>query len=54
MNVLLVNELSGTILTNMFVKLGESSRLELAMFVVNHDILKSQTSSVVEHLSQNP
>lgn len=27
-------------LTNIFVKLGVSSRLELAMFVVNHDVIK--------------
>lgn len=40
-------------LTNIFLKLGVSSRLELAMFVVNHDVMKSQASSVVRRFSQN-
>ena len=40
-------------LTNIFVKLGVSSRLELAMFVVNHDAIKNQTAITGSDLSQN-
>lgn len=40
-------------LTNIFLKLGVSSRLELAMFAVNHDVVKNRASAMVRRIEQN-